>query len=188
MGYPGKSRKTFERPLKLWEAGRMAEEVELVKAFGLRNKRELWKAQSVLRKYRRVSRDLLASKARGEARAEVEAKAVIGRLFNNGVLKEDADLDSVLSLKVNDLLERRLQTQVYRQGLANSTKQARQFITHGHIQISGRKVTVPGYMVRRGEEMTLDYYVGSPLSKESHPERSSKIPRIEGQAKAVEST
>lgn len=180
MGYPGKSRKTYERPKNPWQADRIAEEVELVKTYGLRNKRELWKAQSVLRKYRRVSRDLLASKARGEAKAEVEANQILDRLFNYGVMKEGSDLDGVLSLRVNELLERRLQTQVYRQGLSNSMRQSRQFITHGHIQISGRKVTIPGYLVRRGEEMSIDYYVGSPLTQENHPERSAKIPRVEG--------
>lgn len=178
MGYPGKSHKTYERPKNPWQADRIAQEVELIKAFGLRNKRELWKAQSVLRKYRRVSRNLLASKARGEPRADLEASAVLTRLIKYGILKEGGDLDAVLSLKINDLLERRLQTQVYRQGLANTARQARQFITHGHIQISGRKVTVPGYLVRRGEEMTIDYYGGSPMAQENHPERASKIPKV----------
>ena len=71
MGYPGKNRKSYDRPRHPWEAERMAEEVELVKTFGLRNKRELWKVQSKLRQYRRVSRDLLAAKARGEDRSEL---------------------------------------------------------------------------------------------------------------------
>jgi small subunit ribosomal protein S4 len=79
------------------------------------------------------------------------------------------------SLKITDILERRLQTQVYRQGLANTIRQARQFITHGHIQVAGQRVTVPSYLVKRGDEMTIDYYGGSPLAKEGHPERSSKI-------------
>lgn len=182
MGYPGKSHKSYERPKNPWQADRIAQEVELIKSYGLRNKRELWKSQSVLRKYRRVSRRLLASKASGEAGAEREEKAVLGRLGRYGVLKDEGDLDSVLSLKINDFLERRLQTQVYRQGLANTIRQSRQFITHGHIQVSGRKVTVPGYMVRRGEEMTIDYYVGSPMTQESHPERASRIPKTEGHA------
>ncbi|HOT07813.1 MAG: 30S ribosomal protein S4 [Methanosaeta sp. PtaB.Bin039] len=180
MGYPGKNRKTYERPLKPWEATRMAEEVALIKDFGLRNKREFWKTQSVLRKYRRVARGLLASKARGEARAEADAKAIVDRLSKYGMLKDESDLDAILSLKINDFLERRLQTQVYRQGLSHSIRQARQFIVHGHIQISGRKVTVPGYLVRRGEEMTIEYYSGSPMSKEGHPERMVRIVKAEG--------
>lgn len=178
MGYPGKSRKRYNRPKTPWQADRIAEEVELLKTFGLRNKRELWKTQAVLRKYRQASRTLLAAAAGGEAGAEAEA--ILNRLKRFGILREEGDLDAVLTLKVPDILERRLQTQVYRQGLANSLRQSRQFITHGHIQISGRKVTVPGYLVRRGEEMTLDYYVGSPMAQENHPERASKIPKVEG--------
>jgi small subunit ribosomal protein S4 len=178
MGYPGKNRKTYSRPKTPWQAERIAAEVELVKSFGLRNKRELWKAQAVLRKYRHSSRTLLASVATGQE--NVEAEAILSRLKKYGLLKEDGDLDAVLSMKVTDVLERRLQTQVYRQGLANSMKQSRQFITHGHVQISGRRVTVPGYLVRRGEEMSIDYYVGSPMAGEGHPERASRTPRVVG--------
>ena len=78
MAYPGKSRKTYSRPKTPWQADRIAAEVEMVKSFGLRNKRELWKAQAVLRKYRHSSRTLLASVAVGEASVEVEA--ILNRL------------------------------------------------------------------------------------------------------------
>jgi small subunit ribosomal protein S4 len=178
MGYPGKNRKLYSRPRTPWQAERIAAEVELVKSFGLRNKRELWKAQAVLRKYRHASRRLLASVTMGQASVEVEA--ILNRLKKYGLLKEEGDLDAVLSMKVTDVLERRLQTQVYRQGLANSMKQSRQFIVHGHVQISGRRVTVPGYLVKRGEEMTIDYYIGSPMAKEGHPERASRTSKVEG--------
>jgi small subunit ribosomal protein S4 len=180
MGYPGKCRKSYDTPRHPWEADRMAQEVVLVKNYGLRNKREVWKAQSLIRKYRRVSRQLLAATTRGKTGLETQATDVMEHLKNYGVLKEDGDLDSVLSIKVEDLLERRLQTQVYRQGLAKSLRQARQFITHGHIKITGRKVTVPGYYVKRGEEMTIDYYAGSPMAQEAHPERATRIPKVEG--------
>ena len=178
MGYPGKNRKMYARPRTPWQAERIAGEVEVVKAYGLRNKRELWKAQAVLKKYRQASRKLLAAVSLGEE--PPQAQAILNRLKKLGMLKEEGDLDSILSMKVNDVLERRLQTQVYRQGLANSLKQARQFIVHGHIQVSGRRVDVPGYLVPRGEEMSIDYYMGSPMANEGHPERASRTPRVEG--------
>jgi small subunit ribosomal protein S4 len=178
MGYPGKSRKSYSRPRTPWQAERIAQEVEVVKSYGLRNKRELWKAQAFLRKYRQASRGLLAAVAVGQA--PPEAEAILNRLKRLGMLKEEGDLDAILSMKVTDILERRLQTQVYRQGLANSLKQSRQFITHGHIQISGRRVNVPGYLVKRGDEMTIDYYMGSPMAREGHPERASRTSRVEG--------
>lgn len=176
MGYPGKSQKMFARPRTPWQAERIAGEVEVVKAFGLRNKRELWKAQAILRKYRQASRTMLAAVSMGQT--PPKAEAILTRLKKLGLLKEDGDLDAILSMKVSDVLERRLQTQVYRQGLANSLKQSRQFIVHGHIQISGRRVDVPGLLVKRGEEMTIDYYMGSPMAKEGHPERASRTPRV----------
>jgi len=180
MGYPGKCRKSYDTPRHPWEADRMAPELELVKSYGLRNKREVWKAQSLIRKYRRVSRQLLAATTRGDASVGSQAEDVLEHLKNYGMMKEDGDLDSVLSITVEDLLERRLQTQVYRQGLAKTLRQSRHVITHGHIQITGRKVTVPGYYVKRGEEMTIDYYPGSPMAQEAHPERATRILKVEG--------
>ena len=57
----------YARPRTPWQAERIAGEVEVVKAYGLRNKRELWKAQAVLRKYRQVSRKMLAAVSIGQA-------------------------------------------------------------------------------------------------------------------------
>jgi small subunit ribosomal protein S4 len=88
------------------------------------------------------------------------------KLQGLGVLKEDSKLEDILALKIDDLLERRLQTMVFRKGFATSMKQARQFIVHGHISINGRKITIPSYMVLKAEEDTISYYVGSPITKE----------------------
>jgi len=169
MGYPGKSRKRYEPPTHPWQAVRMADEVALVKKYGLRNKRELWKAHSILRKYRREARKLLARStvAGGSERAKEEEIKILEKLNKMNLLGEDAKLDDVLALKTDDILERRLQTQVYRQGLANSIKQARQLITHGHIAVAGRKVTIPSYLVRKDEEAQIGHYVGSSMTIKS---------------------
>ena len=169
MGYPGKAKKLYESPSHPWQATRIAEEVELVKKYGLRNKREIWKAESILRKYRREARNLLAELgAKGERNsvADVEARNILAKLQRLGLLKQNATLDDILLLKIDDILERRLQTQVYRQGLANSTRQSRQFIVHGHIAVNGRKITIPSYMVQKEEETRISYYVGSPIKPE----------------------
>jgi len=166
----------FERPRTPWQAERIAGEVEIVKAYGLRNKRELWKAEAFLRKYRQISRKMLAAVSVGQA--PQEAEAIVTRLKRLGMLKEDGTLDSVLSMQLGDVLERRLQTQVYRQGLANSLRQSRQFIVHGHIQVAGRRVDVPGFLVERGKEMSIDYYAGSPMAKEGHPERANRTTQV----------
>ncbi len=53
------------------------------------------------------------------------------------------------------MLERRLDNAVYRMGLAGSRAQARQLVCHGHVQINGRKVDIPSYLVSVGEEIAL---------------------------------
>ena len=53
------------------------------------------------------------------------------------------------------LLERRLDNVVFRLGMAASRREARQMVDHGHIQINGRKVSIPSYIVKVGEVVQL---------------------------------
>ncbi|HML26808.1 MAG TPA: 30S ribosomal protein S4 [Methanomethylovorans sp.] len=171
MGYPGKKRKSYDTPKHPWQAARMAEEVELIKTYGLRNKRELWKAQSILRRFRADARRLLAESGETEQMSghfKLEAEQILERLTSYSILKADSNIDDILGLKTSALLERRLQTQVHRLGLARTPK-------HGHIAINGQKVTVPGMMVTKEQEMLIDYYGTSPLLDETHPERPAQV-------------
>ncbi len=170
MGYPGKAKKLYDTPHHPWQKARIDEETALVKKFGLRNKKSVWKFASMLRKVRGQARSLLGVIGTGRvtegshfAREAAEIQAKWQRL---GVLKEDSKLEDILALKIDDLLERQLQTLVFRKGYANSMKQARQFIVHGHIAVNGRKMTIPSYMVLKVEEDMIGYYVGSPITKE----------------------
>ncbi len=130
--------------------------MRLLGAYGLRNKRELWLAQTLLRNIRKRARMLLSLPA--DVRS-AEEKRLIERLYGMGLLKiPTATLDDILSLSVSDVLERRLQTIVYRKGLAKTMHQARQLIVHGHIAIGGRRVTSPGYLVSREEENMIGFY------------------------------
>ncbi len=150
-----KQKKQYTKPFKRWDKKRIIEERKLLKLYGLKNKKELWKAQTVLRKFRAVARRLLP--LRGEEKEKRE-RELLSKLYRLGLLDEKATLDDVLSLSVTDLLERRLQTMVWRLGLARTVKQARQLIVHGHVYVNGRRVRVPSYWVKRGEErnITLD--------------------------------
>ena len=174
MGYPGKNHKQYQTPKRPFEKTRIEEENRLMIEYGLRNKREVWKAASHLRRYRKAARDLLALMSTGTDRALFEAKKaeLIGHLQRTGLLGPDADIDNVLSLKVQNQLERRLKTLVHRQGLARSPKQARQMITHGHIAIGGKRVSIPGYKVSRSEETEISYYRRSPVANADHAERA----------------
>ncbi|MDR6222696.1 30S ribosomal protein S4 [Methanococcoides alaskense] len=177
MAYPGKSTKSYDTPKHPWQAERLASEVELVKKYGLRNKRELWKSLSVLRRVRGNARRLLAESAESDlvGHSKTEADQLLAKLIRFSILKSDSNIDDVLGLQTEAILERRLQTQVHRLGLARTSHQARQFITHGHIAIDGKRVTIPGMMVTREQEMNVEYYGTSPMTKESHPERPAQI-------------
>jgi len=163
MGDPKKPRKKWEPPGHPWVKERLMEEMRLIGIYGLRNKRELWIAKTMLRRIRARARALLSKPP--ELRV-AEERALIARLYRLGLLSsEKATLDDVLSLTVDNILERRLQTIVYKKGLAKSIHEARQLIAHGHIAINGRRVTAPGYLVRREEEDMIDFYPLSPYKK-----------------------
>ncbi len=180
MGDPRKRRKQFEKPLRPWDKGRLESERELKKTYGLKNKRELWRAESTLRGKRKNARKLLALDM--EARIKRESE-LINSLTRYGVLGKSARLDDVLSLRVESLLERRLQTMVLRKGLANNIKQARQFVVHGHIALNGKKVSSPGYMVSVEEEHSIGYYKKPMILKPIVPEKKASLKEDFEQAK-----
>ncbi|MFQ5800213.1 MAG: 30S ribosomal protein S4 [Candidatus Hydrothermarchaeales archaeon] len=152
MGHPRRITKKYSAPKHPWRAERIEEEKEIERVYGLKNKREIWKAHAHLRAIRRQARRLLALKT---AQAEVEKAQLMSRLVRVGLLKADAGIDDILALKTTDILERRLQTIVYKTGLASTINYARQLITHGHVKIEGRKVTTPSYLVRVEEEKDI---------------------------------
>ncbi|EHP68549.1 MAG: 30S ribosomal protein S4 [Metallosphaera yellowstonensis] len=161
MGDPKKSRRKWEGPGMPWISQSLRMEQELVGKFGLRNKRELWLARTIVTGFRHMARSLLALPPAERAMRE---KQLLTRLYRIGLLKsENATIDDVLGLREEDLLERRLQTVVFKKGLARTIYQARQLIVHGHIAVGGRKVTSPGYIVKKEEEDSIDFYPTSPF-------------------------
>ncbi len=168
----GQNTKFYETPNHPYQDDRIAEESGLLGRYGLKNKEELWRTQSQLRSFRREARALLGREGAGGESADEEAQEFLDRLRRIGILGNEAGADDVLSLEVTDLLERRLQTIVYRQGLGNTPKQARQFITHGHVEVDGHNVTIPSYTVPVSEEGSIEYDETSPLADELHPARS----------------
>lgn len=175
MGEPKFSRKKYDAPTVIWDAQRIKEETELQIRYGLKNKREVWKAKSLLRNFREQARKLIARLRTEEKQAEKEKEQLLKRLIRMGILNEKSTLDDVLALTVETILSRRFQTLVYMKGLAYTPRHARQLIVHGHTAINGKKVTVPSYLVRREEENAISYYALSPLTNELHPSR----PKIE---------
>lgn len=183
MGDPKFHRRLYERPKHPWEATRMEEERKLVEKYGLKNKRELWKAQSQLRGFRRQARELQARVRAGESQAERETAALMGRLTRLGVLSAgEPALDDVLALSIEDILRRRFEWIVWTKGLAPTPRGARQLIVHGHLSMGDHRMTRPGHLVMADEEGMIDYAGASPLREEDHPIRQALRERREGRS------
>ncbi len=168
MGDPKKQRKKFDTPRFRWRKDVLQEELKLLGQYGLRNKHELWRHKTILSKSRGIARSLISESA--EARTKMENE-LLTQLKKKGILQETAVLDNVLDLTIEDILERRLQTIVFRKGLARTIFQARQLITHGHVTIDNHRVTIPGYIVPKAEEATIIYSPESAVAKQEHPLR-----------------
>ncbi len=169
MGDPRKLRNKFDRPKKLWDEDRIKHDKTLKIQYGLKNMGELWRANAELKRYRREARRLLSL---SEEERKADEERLMNKLFREGILKQGAELDDVLSLDVRQILERRLQTLVQRKGLARTMRQARQLVTHGYISLNGRRVTRPGIMVRVEEEASLKYF--RPIDISIKPEVSEE--------------
>ncbi|WP_137283249.1 30S ribosomal protein S4 [Halorussus salinisoli] len=167
----GQNTKFYETPNHPYQGERISEESSLLDRYGLQNKEELWRAQSQLRGYRREARNILAQRAQGDTEV-TEGEEFVAHLQRIGVLDDGDELDDVLLLDVTDVLERRLQTVAYRNGLGNTPNQARQFVVHGHVKVDGQRVQAPSYKVEVAEEGTVQFDENSPLADELHPERA----------------
>jgi small subunit ribosomal protein S4 len=168
MGSPRKIRKKYQTPVHPWIRSRIESEREIKKDYALKNKKEIWKQQSLLRKYTRQAKRLISLKT---AQSKKEEEQLVNKLYKLGLVEKNASFDEVLSLTLKNILERRLQTIVFKKDLSRSVKQARQFITHGHILIDGKRITSPSYIVLRDEESKIIFNPKSALSNPDHKER-----------------
>lgn len=153
--------KQYETPSEGWSEERIQEEDQLTEDYGLKNKREIYKAQSQLRAFRREARKLASSED------EERRKEIIGKANRLGLIREDAGLEEILTLNVTDILDRRLQTAVNRRGYSDTANEARQLVTHGHVYVDGQKVTVPGYMLTQEEEKEVEVKLPEPNTEEA---------------------
>ena len=169
MGDPRKHRKKFERPPHPWQGVRIEKEKVIVKKYGLVKKKEIWKMESILRKFKHQAKSLTI---RTDPQSKKEEELLLKKLYNLGLLEQDSKLENILDLSIDNLLNRRLQTMVQSKGLARTQKQARQFVVHRHVMINNKKVTIPSYLVKRTEEDKLTFNANSTLSSSEHPERT----------------
>ncbi len=166
MGDPKRRRKRYNTPVSPWEGERIEEERKLNREYGFKNKEEIWKMDSILKNFFLQAKKLIAED-QGKEREQL-----LSRLKHLGLISGEAGTDDILNLKLKDILERRLQTLVFRKGKARSMKQARQFITHGHITAGGKKISSPGALISKDAEDSIDFIPKSSLSSPEHPERA----------------
>ena len=170
MGAPKRQRKKYVFHKKKWDKGTILEEMNLVKGYALKNKKEIRKVEFQLSKIKKVSKSINTLIETEESKKN--SKNLIERLKRKGYLNMEAKtLDEVLDISVRDILDRRLATILYRHKMARTTKQARQFIIHKHILVNGVCVNSPSYSVSLEEENQISFVSKSSLFNEEHPER-----------------
>ncbi len=162
MGDPKNPRKAWRKPKRPLNYELKMEELKTLGTFGLKTKRELWKAHTELSRLRHQARSLLA--LRQEIREEKEP-ILLKSLSKVGLVEENSTLDDVLNLQVTDLLSRRLQTVVLKKLSFKTPYQARQAVVHGHIMIGDRIVNVPSYLVGMNEEKDVKLVPDSSLKE-----------------------
>ena len=177
MGDPKTPRRVWKKPKRPLNYNLMMDELKTLGTFGLKTKRELWKARTNLSKLRHQARSLLA--LRQEIRKEKEP-VLINSLSKIGLVDKNSTLDAVLNLQVTDLLSRRLQTIVQKKLYFKTPYHARQAIVHGHIMIGDRIVTIPSYVVKIDEEPKIHLIPESSFNQTlSKPESDLGSPETE---------
>ena len=149
MGDTKNFRRIWKKPKRPLNFDLKMDELKILGTFGLKTKRELWKARTELSRVRNQARSLLA--LRQDVREQKEP-ILMNSLAKVGYVQSDAVLDDVLNLEINDLLGRRLQTIVHKKFYFKTPYQARQAVSHGHVLIGDQIVNIPSYLVNVDEE------------------------------------
>ncbi len=130
--------KKYSKPKRPFDKQRIEEEAKIKEEFGLKNKKEIWKADAKINSFRERAKKLVTA-------TPEDQKKLLDRLNKIGL--KVASLADVLSLEAKDYLNRRLQTVLVKKKLANTAKMARQLITHKKVLVGGEVVNKPSYIV-----------------------------------------
>jgi small subunit ribosomal protein S4 len=140
MGDIKRRRKRYVRPRRLHDIKRVEEENKIIESYGLKNKREIWKADTAVSEMRKRGKLLISSE-------EKDKLEFFNKLYRLGLNVNS--VEDVLALTKEDWLNRRLQTEVFKKGLAKTLKQARQLIVHKNILVNNEIVNSPSFVVTR---------------------------------------
>tara|TARA_B100002003_G_scaffold222802_1_gene226857 strand:- start:357 stop:971 length:615 start_codon:yes stop_codon:yes gene_type:complete len=177
MGDPKTPRRIWKKPKRPLNYDLLMDELKTIGTFGLKTKRELWKARTELSRVRHQARSLLAL---GQDMREREEPILMNSLSKIGLVDKNSTLDNVLNLQVSDLLSRRLQTLAHKVLYFKTPYQARQAVVHGHVMIGDRVVTIPSYKVKVEEESSIHLTPESSFNQTlSKPESNLGSPETE---------
>ncbi|MFA5061214.1 MAG: 30S ribosomal protein S4 [Candidatus Pacearchaeota archaeon] len=146
MGDIKRKRKKFSKPRKLYELERINLENEIVKRYGLKNKKEIWKAKSAISRFRKRAKKLIGEEVEKQQKFFEKLKKMGFNVSN---------ISDVLALTEENLLERRLQTFVFKKKIANTPKEARQLIVHKRVLVNGNVVNIPSYIITKELENSI---------------------------------
>jgi small subunit ribosomal protein S4 len=130
--------KNYSRPKRPFDKARIEEEKKIVKEFGLKNKKEIWKAEAKINSFRERAKKLVS-------KSDEDKKIFFSKLNKIGLNVNS--IAEVLSLTKENLLNRRLQTIDFKKEIAKTPKEARQMITHKKILVDGEAINIPSYIV-----------------------------------------
>ncbi len=158
--------KQYSKPKRPFDKVRIDEEAEIKTEFGLKNKKEIWRADAQIKSIREKAKKLIPAKPE-------EQKALFERLKKIGLnVNSIAD---VLSLEKTDYLNRRLQTIVLKKRLTTTTKSARQLITHKKVLVDGKVINSPSYIVPVAVEGKITLKKKTKKIKEEKPVEDVKV-------------
>ena len=143
---PKRKRKKYSRPQKPFDKVRIQEENILRDKYGLKNKKEIWKADAAIGRIRNLAKQLI-TKSEEEKQAFVEKLKAKGFAVNS--------IADSLALDKENWLKRRLQTIVFTKKLARTPKQARQLVAHKQVSIGNRTINIPSYQVSLEQESQI---------------------------------
>lgn len=160
-----RKKKLFVRPKKAYESLRIKEENIILKKYGLKSKREIWKSLAKINYYR--------SRAKALAKSSLEEQKVLFSKLTALGIKVDS-ISDVLALKIENILERRITTIITKKEMAKTPQQARQMVVHKNILIDGKVVNSPSYIVPISEENLISLRV-----KNKKPKSMQAVAQVE---------
>lgn len=160
-----RKKKRYSRPKKPFDKLRIEEENKIKEKYGLKNKKEIWKAEYKIKKIREKAKKILTA-------SYEEQKKFIEKLNKIGLNVKN--ISDVLALNKEDWLERRLQT-ILSKKYNITPKLARQLIVHKHVTVGGVRVNSPSYIIKKGEEDKIEITLKKKFSEENNKKLNENI-------------